>query len=56
MLNCYLNELVYTYGGNANGAACVFPFKYLNKTYYTCTDVDHDNLWCSTTYDYVFLI
>ena len=48
-----LNSLkVNTYGGNSNGAPCVFPFKYQNKIYYQCTNVDRDNIWCSTTYDF----
>merc|ERR1711868_310696 len=46
-------ESVYkTTGGNAKGAACVFPFKYGHKTYTSCTTVAHNHLWCATTSDY----
>jgi hypothetical protein len=35
--------------GNANGANCIFPFKYKLKLYSNCTGSDP---WCATTYDY----
>ncbi|XP_044280789.1 macrophage mannose receptor 1-like isoform X2 [Varanus komodoensis] len=40
-------------GGNAFGAPCEFPFKYMNKWHATCIkDGDEDGrLWCGTTAD-----
>ena len=51
IINCYFG-LVGTFGGNARGANCVFPFKYKGKMYNKCTKVNHNKLWCSTTADY----
>ncbi|XP_034257720.1 macrophage mannose receptor 1-like [Pantherophis guttatus] len=45
-------EALFTIEGNAFGAPCVFPFKYLNKWYDECVlDSDHQRLWCGTTSD-----
>ena len=27
---------------------CVFPFKYGDKTYHACTNVDYEEFWCAT--------
>ncbi|KAF7239753.1 Matrix metalloproteinase-9 [Varanus komodoensis] len=42
------------YGGNSNGAPCTFPFIYLGRTYYTCTNkFEHKGrYWCATTGSY----
>ena len=44
-----------TIGGNSNGSACVFPFKYKNIDHYQCTYEDSsrfdDKKWCCTTSD-----
>lgn len=29
------------------GKKCVFPFRYKNKSYYSCTTANHDRPWCS---------
>ena len=42
---CYIP----TYGGNADGAPCVFPFFYDGFIYVTCTKQSHSKLWCATT-------
>ena len=30
---------------------CVFPFKWENKTYHSCTMIDADGFWCATSVD-----
>ncbi|XP_062511736.1 matrix metalloproteinase-9-like [Corticium candelabrum] len=37
-----------TCGGSANGARCFFPFIYKGVTYTSCTNRDHNQLWCAT--------
>ncbi|KAM6451463.1 macrophage mannose receptor 1 [Liasis olivaceus] len=46
-------EALFTIEGNAFGAPCVFPFKYMNKWYAKCiaNDDEHNRLWCGTTPD-----
>ena len=39
---------IYTKGGDAKGAPCMFPFIYLKKTYNECTSYGHDRPWCFT--------
>lgn len=41
-----------TYGGNSNGAYCMFPFLLLGQLYTTCMFTGRDNLWCATTSSY----
>ena len=38
-----------TFGGNARGAPCVFPFFYKGNRYTQCIYVNHDQLWCATS-------
>lgn len=41
-----------SFGGNAYGHCCHFPFVYSNQTFYECVDIDRGRPWCSTTYNY----
>ena len=46
-------SLASTFGGNAGGAPCYFPFQYEDVIYHTCTVVNNNGvLWCSTTSNY----
>nr|XP_056720573.1 fibronectin-like [Euleptes europaea] len=47
---CALTE----YGGNTGGQACVFPFDYNGRTFYSCTNEDEEmgRFWCATTGSY----
>ncbi|XP_067095278.1 matrix metalloproteinase-9 isoform X2 [Osmerus mordax] len=48
------SELLYTFGGNANGAECMFPFIFLGETYNGCTTEGRNDgyRWCATTNDF----
>jgi len=41
-----------TYGGNAHGACCQFPFMYNNMMYHHCIRGDQVKPWCGTTYNH----
>lgn len=45
---------IYTLGGNAFGAPCVFPFKHQGKWYAECIPRRDDagSLWCATSTDF----
>ena len=43
---------IQTFGGNANGHKCVFPFIYNGDTYFNCININKDKPWCSTTANY----
>uniref|UniRef100_A0A8B9M082 MRC1 protein n=1 Tax=Accipiter nisus TaxID=211598 RepID=A0A8B9M082_9AVES len=47
-------EDIYTLGGNAFGAPCVFPFKLKGKWYAECIPRNDDagSLWCATSSDF----
>ena len=35
-----------------DGKCCIFLFIYQGKTYYGCTNKNHDRPWCSLTFNY----
>lgn len=46
--------VLFTIGGNGEGAACKFPFTFLGDKYDGCTTAGRDDgyRWCATTEDY----
>uniref|UniRef100_A0A8C6THY6 72 kDa type IV collagenase n=1 Tax=Neogobius melanostomus TaxID=47308 RepID=A0A8C6THY6_9GOBI len=48
------HELLFTLGGNAEGAPCKFPFTFQGEKYDGCTTQGRDDgyRWCATTDDY----
>uniref|UniRef100_A0A6Q2XMF3 72 kDa type IV collagenase n=1 Tax=Esox lucius TaxID=8010 RepID=A0A6Q2XMF3_ESOLU len=48
------HELLFTLGGNADGAPCKFPFTFQGDKYESCTTQGRDDgyRWCATTENY----
>uniref|UniRef100_A0A3B5LZI7 72 kDa type IV collagenase n=1 Tax=Xiphophorus couchianus TaxID=32473 RepID=A0A3B5LZI7_9TELE len=48
------HELLFTLGGNGEGAPCKFPFSFQGESYDSCTTQGRDDgyRWCATTEDY----
>ncbi|KAJ8249003.1 hypothetical protein GJAV_G00230120 [Gymnothorax javanicus] len=48
------HELLLTFGGNADGAPCKFPFTFQGDKYDSCTTAGRDDgyRWCATTEDF----
>lgn len=46
--------VLFTLGGNAEGAACKFPFTFQGEKYDGCTTAGRDDgyRWCATTENY----
>ena len=41
----------FTESGPETGKPCAFPFTYKGNTYEKCTEIEHDQFWCSTEVD-----